>query len=179
MLTKQLRKLKYLSIKLLRIKGRTHNISLGFTIGLIINFIPSFGVGPFLSTVGPKLFRGNCVAGFIGGIILIWAFPLFFYLNVIVGEALLPIKIDTKIDIILDGIEADFTKPEQVFTASLKIGKAFFLGMIVNILLVGTVIYTLTYYVFKKFRIDLLKFIYKKWPLAKAADSVPARKLTS
>lgn len=167
MITKQLRKLKYLCIRLLRLKDRTHYIALGFTIGLIINFVPTFGIGPFLSTVGARLFKGNIVAGFIGGIAFIWAFPLLYYFNIIVGEALIPIKIDTKIEIIFDEIEEGYTEPEEVFNASLKIGKVFFLGMIVNMLLFGLFIYTLIYFVFEKYRIYILKFIYKKWRLAK------------
>lgn len=169
MITKQLRKLKYLFIRLWRLKDRTHYIALGFTIGLIINFMPTFGIGPFLSTVGAKLFKGNSVAGFIGGIAFIWAFPILFYLNIIVGEALLPIKIETKIDIIVDEIEVVFSEPVEVLVASLKIGKVFFIGMVVNMLLFGIVTYTLSYFIFKKYRIDTLKFIYKKWRLARVS----------
>lgn len=167
MFRRQLRKLKYLCIRLLRIKDNAHSIARGFTIGFLMNFIPSFGLGPFLSTLGPKLVRGNVVAGFIGGIFFIWAFPFFFYLNIIVGEALLPIKIETKIEIIIVEFEEGLEEPEQVITASLKIGKAFLVGMIVNMILFGAVLYFFIYYFIKKYRKDVLKHFHKSWTLTK------------
>ncbi len=167
MIKKQLRKLKYLCIRLLRIKDRAHSVASGFTIGFLMNFIPSFGFGPFLSTVSPKLVRGNPVAGFIGGIAFIWAFPLFFYLNVVVGEALLPISLETKIDIILVEIEEGLEEPEEVINASLKIGKAFIVGMLANLIFFGICIYFLIYYVIKKYRRDLLRIVHRNWNITK------------
>ncbi|RXI96677.1 DUF2062 domain-containing protein [Anaerobacillus alkaliphilus] len=167
MINKQLRKLKYLCIRLLRIKDKAHSVASGFTVGFLMNFIPSFGFGPFLSTISPKLVRGNPVAGFIGGIAFVWAFPLFFYLNVVVGEALLPISVETKIDIILEELEEGIEEPEEVINASLKIGKAFVVGMLTNILLFGVGIYFFIYYIIKKYRRDLLRIVHKNWNLSK------------
>ncbi|MCT8138060.1 DUF2062 domain-containing protein [Anaerobacillus sp. CMMVII] len=167
MLNKQLRKLKYLCIRLLRIKDKTHSIASGFTMGFLMNFIPSFGFGPFLSTVGPKLVKGNSIAGFIGGVLFIWSFPILFYMNVIVGEAILPISIDTKIEIIIEELEDGIEKPEQVLSASLKIGKAFLVGMFVNMFFFGTIAYLVSYYIIKKYQRDVLKFVHKNWNLLK------------
>jgi uncharacterized protein len=163
MFNKQLRKLKYLCIRLLRIHDKVHSIARGFTIGVLMNFIPSFGFGPFFSTVSPKLVKGNTVAGFIGGVAFIWAFPLFFYCNVIVGEAILPINLETKIDIIIEEFEEGIEQPDEVISASLKIGKAFLVGMFVNMVLFGFVVYFLVYYVIKRYRKEVLRFIRKKW----------------
>ncbi|WP_220154046.1 DUF2062 domain-containing protein [Rossellomorea aquimaris] len=77
MIRKKLRKFKCLTLKLLRLKGNAHSIALGFTVGLIINFVPSFGIGPVISTACAKIFKGNPFAGLVGGVSLIWAFPFF------------------------------------------------------------------------------------------------------
>jgi uncharacterized protein (DUF2062 family) len=157
MVIKQLRKIKFLLVKLLRIKGNAHSIAMGFTIGLLINFVPSFGIGPILSAALAKLFRGNPVAGFIGGISIIWMFPLLFYLNIVVGEIVFPIE---TVD-----IEERLEDTEEVLEVGFQIGKAFFIGMMINILLFGIIIYLLIYTVVKKYRREVLLFIYKKWTI--------------
>ena len=158
MINKHLRKLKFLLIKLFRIKGNAHNISLGFTLGFLINFIPSFGIGPIISTACAKLFKGNPVAGFIGGVSLIWLFPFLFYLNVIVGETLFPYGIFPS--------ASGMPYLDEKIGASMHVGAAFFIGMIVNILLFGMIVYFLTYTLVLKYRLNLLTAI-KKWDIKK------------
>ncbi|WP_084034829.1 DUF2062 domain-containing protein [Anaerobacillus alkalilacustris] len=167
MINKQLRKLKYLCLRLLRINDRAHSIAGGFSIGFLINFIPSFGFGPFLSTIGPKLVKGNPVAGLIGCIAFIWAFPLFFYLNIIVGESLIPMQFENNIEIIIEEIEVSPVEPEEVLEAGLKIGKTFIVGMCLNMVIFGIILYFLIHYIIKKYRRDLLRLLYKKWRLKK------------
>jgi uncharacterized protein len=158
MINKQLRRLKFLLIKLFRIKGNAHNISLGFTVGFLVNFIPSFGIGPVISTACAKLFKGSPVAGFIGGVSLIWLFPFLFYLNVIVGEILFPYGI----------FPGAFGMPDHgaFLGAGMHVGAAFFLGMVVNIILFGMIVYFLIYTLILKFRLDFLYAI-KKWDIKK------------
>lgn len=152
-MNKQLRSFKCLLIKLFRIKENAHKISLGFTLGFLVNFIPSFGIGPLLSTAGAKILKGNPLAGFIGGVLLIWLFPLLFYLNLIVGQTLLPFS-------------ADAIHPGGSFGASVQAGTAFLLGMLVNILLFGVLSYLFMYKIVIKYRVDLLSAI-KKWNVKK------------
>ncbi len=187
MTNKQQRNLKCLCIRLLRVQDKAHSIALGFTVGLLINFIPSFGLGPFFSTVIAKLMKGNSIAGFIGGVSFLWAFPFLFYLNVVVGETLLPISVNKKMDMAIEQFEKEGQKQEVIYqrievhpfehfqkiiSASLKIGKAFLLGMVVNIILFGTVCYWLTYYIIIKYRRDALKLIRSKWNPSKRAKKL-------
>lgn len=155
MIKKQLRKLKFLLIRLLRIKDNAHSIAIGFTIGFLINFVPSFGIGPLLSAISAKLLRGNSFAGFIGGISFLWAFPLLFYLNIVVGENLFPIE--------LFNIGGGIEDTEEALVVGLQIGKAFFIGMLINMLLFGSSMYFISYTILKRYRYDLLMFIYRKW----------------
>jgi uncharacterized protein len=158
MINKNMRRLKFLLIKLFRIKGNAHNISLGFTLGFLIHFIPSFGMGPILSTAGAKLFKGNPVAGFISGVALIWLFPFLFYLNVVVGETLFPYGIFPS--------AAGMPHHGMSLDAGMHLGAAFFLGMVVNLLLFGMIVYYLIFTIIKKYRLNFLSLI-KKWDVRK------------
>lgn len=153
MLKNYLRKLKFLIIRLFRIKDNAHGIAMGFTIGLITNFVPSFGTGPFLSVGAAKLFKSNPVAGFIGAVSIVWAFPFCFYLNILVGERVFPID--------------NILEEPGLAIAGLSIGLLFIKGMIINMILFGTVTYYLVYSTIKKHRNFLLMFVHKNWIIQK------------
>lgn len=158
MIKKQLRHAKFLLIRLFRIKGNAHNISLGFTIGFLVHFVPTFGVGPLISAACAKLLKGNTVAGFIGGVSLIWLFPFLFYLNVIVGESLFPYGL-------FPGA-AGMPQHGALLDTGMHVGAAFFLGMVINIILFGFIVYFLIYTLIQKYRLSFLIAI-KKWNIKK------------
>ncbi|MHA7138787.1 DUF2062 domain-containing protein [Rossellomorea arthrocnemi] len=148
MIRKKLRECKCLTLKLLRLKDNSHSIALGFTVGLLINFVPSFGIGPFISTACAKMIKGNSFAGLVGGISLIWAFPFFFYLNLVVGYLFYPIDvIDPSIDV------------------GLQLGKAFFIGMFINLPIFGILTYFIMNSIVRKYRETMLTYVQKKWNL--------------
>ncbi|WP_319638081.1 DUF2062 domain-containing protein [Cytobacillus luteolus] len=155
------RKIKLMLLKLFRLRDNAHSVAIGFTVGLLLNFIPTFGIGPLASAALPKLFRGNSVAGLIGGILLVWAFPLLFYLNIVTGDILFPIKIEEI------AIEHGIEETEEVIEAGITIGKAFIVGMIVNMLIAGLLSYITVYLIFKRSRRKVLLLIYKKWNIQK------------
>ena len=64
------RRFKYLLIKLLRLKDHSHKVALGFSLGSVVNFVPTFGFGLILSVGLAKLCKGNSIAGLIGGMFL-------------------------------------------------------------------------------------------------------------
>ncbi|WP_144480748.1 DUF2062 domain-containing protein [Cytobacillus oceanisediminis] len=156
MINKYMRRIKFLLIKLLRIKENAHNVSIGFTMGFLIHFIPSFGMGPILSTVSAKVFKGNAMAGFISGVALIWLFPFLFYLNVVVGETVIPGgNFHSPVGMTLHGMEA-----------GMHLGAVFFIGMIINILLFGLIVYYVVYTIMRKYRLNFLNIV-KKWDIKK------------
>jgi uncharacterized protein (DUF2062 family) len=155
MIKKLERNFKFLVISLLRIHDKAHSIALGFSLGLIINFVPSFGFGPVISLGFAKLFRGNTMAGFFGGVTLVWAFPLFFYFNFVVGQAVLPVELTE----IVEEIEGT----EDAIEAGLNLGKAFFIGMIINMIATGIAIYFVVLTIITKCRKRILKYIYRVW----------------
>jgi uncharacterized protein len=156
MIRKKLREFKCLTLKLLRLKDNAHSIALGFTVGLLINFVPSFGIGPVISTACAKIFRGNPFAGLVGGVSLIWAFPVFFYLNLVVGHLFYP----------LDGVDPtviDLDSSSEAVGVGLQIGKAFFTGMFINIPLFGILTYIIMNSAVTKYRRTMLSFVQRKW----------------
>lgn len=155
------RKIKLMLLKLFRLRDNAHSVAIGFTVGILLNFIPTFGIGPLASAALPKLFRGNSVAGLIGGVLLVWAFPLLFYLNIVTGDILFPIKIEEI------AIEHGIEETEEVIEAGITIGKAFIVGMIVNMLIAGLLSYITVYFIFKRSRRKVLLLIYKKWNIQK------------
>lgn len=155
MIRKLERNFKFLVISLLRIHDKAHSIALGFSLGLIINFVPSFGFGPVISLGFAKLFRGNTMAGFLGGVSLIWAFPIFFYINFVVGQAILPVEFSE----IVEEIEGT----GDAIEAGLNLGIAFFIGMIINMIGTGIAIYFIVLTIITKYRKRLLKYIYLVW----------------
>ncbi|WRP08640.1 DUF2062 domain-containing protein [Rossellomorea aquimaris] len=155
MIRKKLRECKCLTLKLLRIKDNSHSIALGFTVGLLINFVPSFGIGPFISTACAKMFKGNSFAGLLGGVSLIWAFPFFFYLNLVVGYLFYPIDvIDPSVDYASEAVDV-----------GMQLGKAFFIGMFINIPLFGILTYLIMNSIIRKYRETMLTYVQKKWNL--------------
>ncbi len=155
MFNKLHRRTKLLVLQLLRIKDKAHSIALGFTIGFLINFVPSFGLGPLISTTAAKLFRGNAIAGLIGGVAFIWSFPFLFYLNIVVGNYVMPIEIG----------ELHVEDTEEVIDAGLTIGKAFIVGMLLNMVIAGFITYYLIFIIIKKHRTKLLRLVYKRWQI--------------
>lgn len=155
------RKLKFMLLKLFRIRDNAHSVAIGFTVGFLLNFIPTFGIGPLASAALPKLFRGNTVAGLIGGILFIWSFPLLFYLNIVTGDILFPIKIE-EIE-----IEHGIEETEEVIEAGITIGKAFITGMLVNMLIAGFLSYITVYFIFNSSRRKVLMIIHNKWKIQK------------
>ncbi|MDQ0338211.1 uncharacterized protein (DUF2062 family) [Caldalkalibacillus uzonensis] len=140
---------------MLRIKDKAHKIALGFTLGLLINFVPTFGFGPLVSVAFARLFRGNAVAGLLGGISLIWVFPLLMYFNFAVGHALLPIEVDELVE--------DIEGAGEALEAGVELGRAFFVGMLLNMLMTGIILYATLYVLLTRFRRAMLQHIRRVW----------------
>ncbi|OZI11285.1 hypothetical protein CEW92_12300 [Bacillaceae bacterium SAS-127] len=143
------RRIKYLLLKFFRLKGSAHSISIGFTLGASINFVPSFGIGVLISVAIAKLCRGNPIAGFLGGISLMWVFPILFYLNVLTGRFIFP--------------NIDKAALNQSVLTSLSLGWTFIIGMLINIALFICLLYPPIYLICKRYQKRILQYIYVKW----------------
>ncbi|RBP07755.1 DUF2062 domain-containing protein [Rossellomorea aquimaris] len=84
--------------------------------------------------------------------------PLFFYLNFLVGHFFYPI------DVVDPYVETVDSASEAV-GYGLKIGKAFFIGMVINIPLFGIFTYLVMNSIVRRYRENMLTFVQKKWDL--------------
>jgi hypothetical protein len=123
----------YNAIRLTRLRGVSERVARGFTIGMVVNFFPTFGFGVLLSGVVARVLGGNAVAGFVGGASLGFFWPVLFYLNVRVGSLF------HKPKIVIDDLDDVTTRTMD----ALVWGKAFTFGAVINSVLVGVVVYTL------------------------------------
>ncbi len=118
-------------IRLFRIRGQSERVARGFALGLIINFFPTFGAGVLISGFVARFFRGNAVAGLVGGATLTFFWPVLFYFNLWTGGLFVADPIPVA------GPE-DFTEKTM---GSLVLGLNFAIGAIVNSTLIGLAVY--------------------------------------
>lgn len=118
-------------IRLFRIRGQSERVARGFALGLIINFFPTFGAGVLISGFVARFFKGNAVAGLVGGATLTFFWPVLFYFNFWTGGLF-----------VADAIP--IARPEDLnekTIGSVVWGLNFAIGAVVNSLLVGSTVY--------------------------------------
>jgi len=156
------RKFKYNLVRLLRVNDSPHQVALGFTLGFIPNWYPTFGLGVILSVGLAKLVRANTVAAFVGGVIGSPLWPALFLLNYKVGSLLLDrsTRVDELEDVdyadalehTLDGVNSLFSK-----------GFTFLEGAFINTVLFSIFFYFIVKFLFKMYRKGLLRMIRGKF----------------
>lgn len=129
-------------LRLLRQGGSRERIARGFALGLIVNFLPTFGFGVLISGFFARLLGGNLVAGLVGGGSLTLLWPVLFLANVRVGSLVV------RPERVIDGL-ADVTS-EAV--SAMVWGRAFLVGSVINCVVVGTAIYLLMLALYRPLR---------------------------
>jgi uncharacterized protein (DUF2062 family) len=119
-------------IRFFRIRGASEKVARGFSLGLIVNFFPTFGFGVLISGVFARLFGGNAIAGLAGGALLTFFWPVLFYLNMRTGGFFLG-----------RSRVSEFEEVVVESRSALVWGQTFTVGAIANSLLVGLCIYLL------------------------------------
>lgn len=145
------RKIKFHLIRLFRIKAGAHQVALGFTLGFIPHWFPTFGLGPILSLGLAKFARANLISAVLGGLIGTPLWPILFFLNYRSGS-LLHMK-SSKVDEIK---EVEYLGVVET-VSNFHTGSTLFLtGALVNILLFSIPLYLIVYFIFKKYRVKIL-----------------------
>ncbi|WP_099354764.1 DUF2062 domain-containing protein [Fredinandcohnia onubensis] len=152
------RKFKYNLVRILRVNDSPHQVALGFTLGFIPNWYPTFGLGVILSVGLAKLVKSNTVAALVSGVLGAPLWPVLFLLNYKVGSLLFDksTKVDELEDVAyadalehtLDGVNSFFSK-----------GFTFLEGALINTLLFSICIYFIVKFLFKMYRKGLLRRI--------------------
>ena len=149
------RKIKYYLLRLFRLNASPHQVAAGFTMGLISNWFPTFGLGPALSVGLAKLVRVNIFSAIVGAVLGTPLWPLLFLLNYKIGNLILNrnTQIDEHEDI--EYIDALEHIPDSVNSIHSS-GYIFLTGAVINILISSILIYLITYFLFKEYRVRIL-----------------------
>jgi len=149
---KLLEKIRIKFRQILKIAGSPHSIALGASVGVFWNFIPSVGVGPFLSMGLAKMLRGSAVAALTANLATGFFIPVFYSMNMITGRFLKGDQVQSvEIEERLQGsLQESMTKIEGIVeqpTSYLSLDRMqdftadFLIGAIVNALIGATFIY--------------------------------------
>lgn len=135
-------------IQLFRLPGGSERVARGFSIGMVVNFFPTFGFGILISGFVARLLGGNPLAGVLGGVTLGFFWPVLFYLNIRVGGFFYrsPIPVDEIDDVTERTVDA------------LVWGKTFMAGAIANSLIVGLLTYAIVYFLHHTMRPRILTY---------------------
>lgn len=140
--------------KVTTIKDTPHAIALGASVGLGWNFIPSLGIGPFVSVFTAKAFRASGIAAITVNLGTGFFIPILYSLNMVTGRFLvgkwftapeLEKQLQVSIKETIDNIEVIKETPSRIFSLSkvTEFGVEFFLGGIINALIFGVIVYGL------------------------------------
>lgn len=149
------RALRFYTLKFLRLRGTPLKVAIGFALGACINFYPTFGVGVVLAGLLAGLFRVSIAAALLGDILFKSLFPVFFYLNLLVGNFVLgrkPHHLGFALKKFLGHVDLSELK---------YFGTVFFYGALVNTLLLGGVVGFVVYFVFTRHRAALARYVYR------------------
>ena len=133
---------KSLVLRIFRVKDASERVARGFALGMVINFIPSFGFGVLISGFVARLFGGNVIAGLAGGASLTFFWPFLFYLNMRMGGLLVRPEVEVH----------EVAEINEKSVDALMWGKAFLVGMSINIVLAGLLAYIAVFFLHSRLR---------------------------
>jgi uncharacterized protein len=145
------RKIKFHLINLFRLKASAHQVALGFTLGFIPNWFPTFGLGPILSLGLAKVARVNIISAVTGGLIGSPLWPILFFLNYKSGSLL-----HTKTSKVDEIEEVEYLEVVETVSNFQTESTLFLTGALINIFLFSIVLYSMVYFIFKKYRARIL-----------------------
>jgi len=147
------RLVRYYLLKFLRLNGSPRKVALGFSLGVCMNFYPTFGFGLALAAVLAGLMRANITASLLGDTLFKFLFPVFFYLNYTVGDLIIGHRAIGS----LGAGRSEWPHHDWTHTS-----QAFCLGMVLNTLILGTILYFLTHWLFLNYRQRIIRLLLRK-----------------
>lgn len=147
------RKFKYYFIRLFRQKASPHQVAKGLMIGFIANWYPTFGFGPIISAGIARAARANVIAAVVGGVISTPLWPILFIFNYQMGSLFVHKPVEaTEIEDVRN------TEAVNDTVSSLQLGSMQFLtGALANTVLSSVITYIISYFLFKKYRMNILE----------------------
>ena len=139
-IVKLLRQLKVSFKKLLRLRDSTHEIALGFGIGVFIGILPTFGFGALIIGILAILIRFNIFAALVGTIVNNPLFTPFWLMSSYkVGEMITQIGINLE---------------KGVISNILNFSLSYLAGNIVLAIICGIISYFIMYIIIETYRVS-------------------------
>ncbi len=160
------RYVKYYLIRLFRLNKGAHQVAMGFVLGFIPCWLPTFGIGPMMSVFIARFFKVNVVAAIIAASLGSFIWPVLFYLNVFTGSLFTHTDNDKKSLSEVHYNEGDYVVPvETDFITYVQelwnkfitmLFTTFGIGALINGIVFAVIGYSVIYFIFKKYRSSIL-----------------------
>ncbi|HBS59909.1 MAG TPA: hypothetical protein DEA44_11645 [Firmicutes bacterium] len=131
------RRMRYMYIKMKRMKDNPRRLARGLALGVFLNFLPTFGTGFFIALIVARFVRANVVLACTASLATKWCIPILYAINLKVGQTVLGMPSETLTTLWTKVAELDLS-------GLLSLGKPFILGSVLNSLVVSY----LSYFVF-------------------------------
>lgn len=138
---------RYKVLKILRLKDGSDKIAKGVALGIVFNFLPTFGLGLICAFLVAGLIRANQMAAVLSAILVKFGLPFFYLLNLAVGHI-----------VVGHGLAASGTEMPHFSFSELnwdgikKLGWPFLIGSMINSLCAGMLTYFLVFRAVERYR---------------------------
>lgn len=143
MLRRVKRYLRYEYLLFIRLRGNPQQIARGVAVGVSINFLPTMGGGAFLAYFLAGFLRTNRTATLLSTLAAKAGVPLFYALNIVVGDFLLGYKYAGLRSLARHAFARDMIA---------QAGISFLLGSVINTACMALLSYYFVLYGVKKYR---------------------------
>lgn len=126
--------LRYMYLKIKRMKDNPKKLARGLALGVFLNFLPTFGTGFFIALVAARFVRANVFLACSASLATKWCIPVLYALNLKVGQLVLGMPSETLVTLWAKIAGLDFS-------GILSLGKPFLLGSVVNSFVVSYIAY--------------------------------------
>lgn len=151
-------RLRSVLIELMHLDDTPNNIALSAAIGIFWNFIPTLGLGVFVSVFFAKLLKVRMVVAATANLCTGFFIPFFYTLNFITGGILTRFKVDLdqiegdlgeSITESVSGIEEVIANPKLYFLYDKihSFSADFLVGSIVNAVLAASLVYLVLWFI--------------------------------
>lgn len=126
--------LRYICLKIKRMKDNPQKLARGLALGVFLNFLPTFGTGIFIALVIARFIRANVFLACSAALATKWCIPVLYTLNLKVGQMLLGMPSETLATLWHKIYALDLS-------GILALGKPFIIGSLLNSVVGAYVMY--------------------------------------
>jgi uncharacterized protein len=129
------RRLRYMVLRVKRMKDNPRKLARGLALGVFLNFLPTFGTGFFIAFFMARFFRANVFLAVASSLATKWCIPVLYTLNLKVGQMVLGMPSET-LRTIWEKISG------SDWSGLVSLGKPFLLGSMLNSVVGSVALYT-------------------------------------